>query len=113
TPASMSERLGMVAAADEEAGVGPVTVIPFPVNEPELWGDYVPPGAVQYLRLFSPWGAAKLERFRARGYPTELLDAPDGKQGSGAEGPNAIRPRAARPPLLPPPLPPRLPPPPT
>jgi len=90
-PFTYIERLLMVSAAADEAGAGPVTVIPFPVTEPELWDDYVPPGAVQYLRLFSPWGAAKLERFRARGYRTELLEAPGGKRVSGAEVREAMR----------------------
>ena len=92
-PFTYIERLLMVSAAAEAAGAGLVTVIPFPVTEPELWDDYVPPGAVQYLRLFSPWGAAKLERFRARGYRTELLAAPGGKRVSGAEVREAMRDR--------------------
>jgi nicotinamide-nucleotide adenylyltransferase len=68
-----------------------VAVIPFPVTEPELWDDYVPPDAVQYLRLFSTWGTAKLERFRRRGYATEVLEAPGGKEVSGAQVREAMR----------------------
>ena len=90
-PFTYTERLLMVSAAAEEAGVGPVVVIPFPVTEPELWDDYVPPGAVQYVRVLSPWGAAKLERLRERGYRTEVLEAPGGKEVSGADVRRAMR----------------------
>jgi cytidyltransferase-like protein len=90
-PFTYTERLLMVSAAADEAGVGPVIVIPFPVTEPDLWDDYVPPGTVQYLRIFSPWGGAKLERFRALGHAAEVLDAPEGKAVSGDEVRRAMR----------------------
>ena len=60
------------AAADGRSGSGglgldprSVHVIPFPVNEPELWPAYVPDGVTQYIRLFSGWGETKNERLRA------------------------------------------------
>lgn len=90
-PFTYTERLMMVSAAAAEAGAGPVTVIPFPVTEPELWDDYVPPDAVQFVRLFSAWGGAKLDRFRRRGYATQVLEAPEGKAVSGAAVRDAMR----------------------
>lgn len=83
-PFTYTERALMAGAAAQEAGVRAV-VIPFPVTEPELWDDYLPAGAVQYVRLFSSWGDAKLERFRARGHRVEVLGAPEGKEVSGAQ----------------------------
>src|ERR671937_3028454 len=61
-----AERLLMAkaAAAELELDLARVHVIPFPVNEPELWPAYVPAGVTQYLRLFSAWGDAKLTRLR-------------------------------------------------
>ena len=90
-PYTYTERLLMVRAAAQAAGVTPVEVIPFPVTEPELWPDYVPAGTVQFLRVFSPWGAAKLERLRDRGYPTVVLEAAAGKEVSGEQVRTAMR----------------------
>ncbi len=84
-PYTYTERLLMVRAAAQAAGVGPVEVIPFPITEPELWPDYVPVGTVHFLRVFSPWGAAKLERLRGRGYRTVVLEAVAGKDVSGEQ----------------------------
>jgi nicotinamide-nucleotide adenylyltransferase len=89
-PFTYTERLLMIeaVAADERI---PVHVIPFPVNEPELWPAYVPRGVTQYLRLFSEWGGTKLERLRAAGYDVVILDEGAEKEISGAEVREAIR----------------------
>jgi cytidyltransferase-like protein len=86
-PYTYVERLLMVKAAAADAGVelARVHVIPFPVNEPELWPAYVPDDVTQYLRLFSEWGGAKLERFRAAGYEVVVLDEGAEKGVSGAD----------------------------
>jgi cytidyltransferase-like protein len=92
-PYSYAERLLMVKAAAADLGLDPATVhvIPFPVNEPELWHAYVPAGVTQYLRLFSPWGGTKLERLRAAGYDVVILDEGTEKQISGAQVRAALR----------------------
>lgn len=90
-PFTYTERMLMVVAAAEEAGVAPVHVIPFPVTEPELWDDYLPPDAVHLLRILSPWGEAKRERLAARGLRTVVLGAPEGKAVSGAAVRAAMR----------------------
>jgi nicotinamide-nucleotide adenylyltransferase len=86
-PFSYAERLLMVKGAAADLGLEPATVhvVPFPVNEPELWPAYVPPGVTQYLRLFSAWGGTKLERLRAAGYEVVILDEGAEKQLSGIE----------------------------
>ncbi|MDX6413701.1 MAG: hypothetical protein QOH23_1111, partial [Gaiellaceae bacterium] len=66
-------------------------VIPFPVNEPELWPAYVPAGVTQYLRLFSEWGGTKLERMREAGYEVVILDEGAEKQVSGTDVRDALR----------------------
>lgn len=101
-PFTYTERLLMVSAAAAEAGAGPVHVIPFPVTEPELWDDYVPPDAVHLLRLFSPWGSAKRRRLEGHGYRTQVLDAPHGKEVSGEDVRRAARAGADWRPLVPP-----------
>ena len=69
-PYTYVERLLMVKAAARDAGIGAerLHVIPFPVNEPELWPPYVPPDVVHFIRLFSDWGGAKLDRLHEAGY---------------------------------------------
>lgn len=100
-PYSYTERLLMVesVAADERI---PVHVIPFPVNEPELWGAYVPEGITQYLRLFSEWGGTKLDRLRDAGYEVVVLDEGVEKGISGADVRDAMRAGAEWESLVPP-----------
>ena len=92
-PYTYVERLLMVTAAAVGDGLDParVHVIPFPVNEPELWDAYVPDGVTQYLRLFSEWGGTKLERFRDAGYDVVILDEGVEKGVSGADVRQALR----------------------
>jgi nicotinamide mononucleotide adenylyltransferase len=82
-PFTYTERMLMITAAATEVGIDDVRVIPFPITEPGLWDDYVPRDVVHFLRVFSPWGNAKLDRLTARGYRVEVLFAPEGKQVSG------------------------------
>jgi cytidyltransferase-like protein len=89
-PYTYAERLLMVKAAAAEIDVE-VHVIPFPVNEPELWAAYVPPDVTQFIRQFSPWGATKIERLRAAGYDVVILDEGAEKELSGADVRAAIR----------------------
>lgn len=92
-PWTYVERLLMVEAAASDLGLDPATVhvIPFPVNEPELWPAYVPDGVVQYLRLFSDWGGTKLDRLRDAGYEVVILDEGVEKEVSGAQVREAMR----------------------
>jgi cytidyltransferase-like protein len=92
-PYSYVERLLMVKAAALDAGIEleRVHVIPFPVNEPALWGAYVPEGAVQFIRLFSDWGGTKLERLRGAGFEVVVLDHGTEKEISGADVREALR----------------------
>jgi cytidyltransferase-like protein len=92
-PWSYAERLLMVKAAAADLGLDAacVHVIPFPVNEPELWSAYVPDGATQYIRLFSEWGGTKIERLQRAGYDVVVLDEGKQKVLSGADVRAAMR----------------------
>jgi len=92
-PFSYVDRLLMVKAAaqDAEIDLARVHVIPFPVNEPELWPAYVPEDIVQFIRLFSDWGGTKLERLREAGYEVVVLDEGAEKEVSGADVRAALR----------------------
>jgi nicotinamide-nucleotide adenylyltransferase len=92
-PWTDADRLVMVKAAARDAGLdlARVHVIPFPVNEPELWPAYVPEGVTQYIRLFSEWGGMKLDRLRDAGYEVVVLDEGEEKAVSGADVRESIR----------------------
>jgi nicotinamide-nucleotide adenylyltransferase len=92
-PYTYVERLLMVKAAARDAGIAAdrLHVIPFPVNEPELWRAYVPEDVVQFIRLFSDWGGTKLERLREAGYEVVVLDEGSEKEVSGADVRDAMR----------------------
>ena len=89
-PFTYVERLLMIEAVAEDEGIR-AHVIPFPVNEPELWPAYVPAGVTQYLRLFSEWGGTKLERMREAGYDVVVLDEGVDKEVSGIDVRAALR----------------------
>jgi cytidyltransferase-like protein len=92
-PYTYVERLLMVKAAAADAGIEAerLHVIPFPINEPELWDAYVPGDVVQFIRLFSDWGGAKLDRLRGAGYEVVVLDEGAEKEISGADVREAMR----------------------
>ena len=103
-PFSYVDRLLMVKAAAADAGLAAerLHVIPFPVNEPELWPAYVPEDVVQFIRLFSDWGGTKLERLREAGYEVVVLDEGAAKEISGADVRAALRERGDWESLVPP-----------
>ena len=89
-PFTYVERLLMIEAVAADEGIH-AHVIPFPVNEPELWPAYVPAGVTQYLRLFSDWGGTRLDRMRDAGYDVVVLDEGVEKGVSGADVRAAMR----------------------
>jgi nicotinamide-nucleotide adenylyltransferase len=89
-PYTYAERLLMVTAVAETVDVD-VHVIPFPVNEPELWHAYVPANVTQYIRHFSDWGGTKIDRLREAGVDVVILDEGAEKEISGADVRSAMR----------------------
>jgi len=89
-PYTYAERLLMVTAVADTVDVD-VHVVPFPVNQPELWHAYVPENVTQYIRRFSDWGSTKIERFRSAGYDVVILDEGAEKEISGADVRAAMR----------------------
>ena len=100
-PYTYAERLLMVKAAAAETVDVDVHVIPFPVNEPELWHAYVPDGVTQFIRHFSDWGSTKIDRLRAAGYDVVVLDEGAEKEISGVDVRTAMREGRAWQPLVP------------
>lgn len=95
-PLSYYERQQLVRAALEEVGVpaGEYTIVPFPINVPELYAHYAPLDAVFFLTIYDEWGRRKLRRFEELGLRTHVLwEREEGGKGiSGTE----VRRRMAR-----------------
>lgn len=74
-PYTYFERLLMIREVLSDEGVPPeqAVMIPFPVNSPERWRYYLPRHVVHYLRVFSDWEQAKVDRLREYGYAVEVL----------------------------------------
>lgn len=90
-PFTYTERLLMVGAALRGDGLGAVPIVPFPISDPELWPDYVPPGTVHFLRVRSPWGEAKVARLRTHGHAVVVLEDETASEVSGAHVRAAMR----------------------
>lgn len=95
-PLTYYERQFMVRAALEAAGVPTTsfTVVPLPINFPDLYRYYVPLDAVFFLTIYDDWGREKLRLFQEQGLRTHVLweVCPDAKGISGSE----VRRRMAR-----------------
>lgn len=74
-PLSYFERYIMVRAVLEEAGIEPsrFSVVPFPINIPELYRYYVPLDALFFISIYDEWGKRKLEYFRTLELKTHVL----------------------------------------
>lgn len=74
-PFTYYERFLMVRAALTEAGLGleQFSVVPFPVNLPQLYRYYAPMDAVFFLTIYDGWGEKKLAMFLEMGLQTEIL----------------------------------------
>ncbi len=83
--------MAKAAALDAGIDLARLHVIPFPVNEPELWPAYVPEDVTQFIRIFSDWGGTKVDRLREAGYEVVVLDEGAEKTVSGAEVRAALR----------------------
>ncbi len=74
-PLTYYERYVMVRAVLDEAGIHPsrFSVVPFPINIPELYKYYVPLDALFFLSIYDDWGKRKLEYFESLGLSTHIL----------------------------------------
>ncbi len=74
-PLTYYERYLMVRAALAGAGVplADFSIVPFPINFPELYSYYVPLDALFFLTIYDQWGERKLQMFTDLGLATEVL----------------------------------------
>jgi nicotinamide-nucleotide adenylyltransferase len=88
-PLTYFERYVMVRETLNQAGLtdAAFSVVPFPINVPELYRYYVPVAATFFLTIYDDWGRKKRERFLKLGLTTEILwERPSHEKGlSGAD----------------------------
>jgi nicotinamide mononucleotide adenylyltransferase len=87
-PLTYWERYIMVRVVMAEAGIDAsrFSIVPLPINHPELYGYYVPMDAVFFLSIYDNWGRRKLAYFRDLGLKTHVLrEVPVEEKGLSAE----------------------------
>lgn len=74
-PLNYFERYTMIRAALREQGVAltDFSIVPFPINFPELYRHYLPMDATFFLTIYDAWGERKLEQFQELGLRVEVL----------------------------------------
>ncbi len=74
-PFSYFERVRLLEAAVRERGLAErTTMVPFDLTRRDVWGQYVPLSARQYVRAYSDWERQKARWFEQAGYTVTLLD---------------------------------------
>ncbi|RJX33686.1 MAG: nicotinate-nucleotide adenylyltransferase [Desulfurivibrio sp.] len=73
-PFTYFERYCMVRDAMADEGLREeISIVPFPVNFPELYHYYLPMRATFFLSIYDEWGEKKLRLFQDLGLATEIL----------------------------------------
>jgi len=73
-PFTYFERYCMVRDALADEGLrDEISIVPFPINFPELYHYYLPMQATFFLTIYDEWGEKKLQMFNAMGLATEIL----------------------------------------
>lgn len=74
-PFTYYERVRLLAAALAGAGLaGCTTVVPFDLTRPQVWPDYVPLSARQFVRAYDAWEHQKAAALRSGGYAVTVLE---------------------------------------
>ncbi|MDX9746155.1 MAG: nicotinate-nucleotide adenylyltransferase [Syntrophales bacterium] len=93
-PLTYYERQVLIQESLTEAGIDcrEFTIVPFPVNLPELYFCYVPKDAVFFVSIYDDWGRKKRDTFIRLGLRTHVLweVAPEQKGLSGSDIRRAI-----------------------
>ncbi len=74
-PLTYFERYSIIREVMLENGLDQVdfSIVPFPINFPELYQFYLPLDAVFYLTIYDDWGRRKREMFLSLGVNVEVL----------------------------------------
>lgn len=86
-PLTYYERQLLVRAVfrEQKIDADAYSIVPFPVNFPELYKYYVPVDAVFFLTIYDEWGKRKRQYFADTGLATHVLwEVPPEKKGLSA-----------------------------
>lgn len=86
-PLTYFERHCLVTDVLQHRGVSPetFTVVPFPINFPELYQYYLPLDALFFLTIYDDWGRTKRDYFVSLGLATHVLwEVPPAQKGLSA-----------------------------
>ncbi|HPA14151.1 MAG TPA: nicotinate-nucleotide adenylyltransferase [Desulfobacterales bacterium] len=74
-PLTYYERYILIGSVLAESGLKPqqFSVVPLPINLPDLYKYYVPMDAVFFLSIYDEWGRQKLRYFQSLGLKTHIL----------------------------------------
>ncbi len=74
-PLTYFERYIIIRAVLSESGLEErnFSVVPFPINFPELYSSYVPLDAMFFLTIYDDWGRRKMEIFQSLRLRTSVL----------------------------------------
>jgi len=74
-PLTYFERYTLIRSALKDEGLtdDEFSIVPFPINFPDLYHHYIPMNATFFLTIYDRWGEQKLERFQSLGLRTEIL----------------------------------------
>jgi nicotinamide mononucleotide adenylyltransferase len=74
-PLTYFERYQLISAALVEQGVPnhAFSVVPFPINFPEIYDHYVPTDAVFFITICDKWGERKYELLTGQGLHVEVM----------------------------------------
>lgn len=54
-------------------------IVPFPLDRPAVWTNYIPGDAMQFVRAFTQWEHDKAQLLQSGGYAVRLLDGDSNK----------------------------------
>jgi nicotinamide mononucleotide adenylyltransferase len=86
-PLTYFERYVLVRTVLEESGIpfSDFSIVPLPINLPELYRYYVPLSAVFFLTIYDDWGRRKLTYLQSLGLKTHILwEVPAEQKGLSA-----------------------------
>jgi nicotinamide mononucleotide adenylyltransferase len=74
-PLTYYERYILIHSAMKENNISlrEISVVPLPINRPELYKYYVPLDAVFFLSIYDDWGKRKLSYFESMGLKTHII----------------------------------------
>lgn len=86
-PLTYYERQAMITACLREVGVASddLSVVPFPIEEPERLANYAPRDATYYMTVNDAWGDEKARRLRGLGLSVHILWRTEEKTISGTQ----------------------------